>query len=95
MVLNEVTQGGAYQDVIMIGHSGGGWTTTLAAAIDPRIRLSFPVAGSLPLYLQEGPCGITADYEQVVPSLYRDRASYLDLYVLGSVGAGRRQVQSW
>ena len=32
----------------MIGLSGGGWTTTVAAAIDPRVGLSIPVAGSLP-----------------------------------------------
>jgi hypothetical protein len=37
-----------YQRIIMGGLSGGGWTTTVAAAIDPRIGLSFPVAGSVP-----------------------------------------------
>ena len=41
-----------YQDFSMIGLSGGGWTTVVYAAIDPRIKLSFPVAGSLPLYLR-------------------------------------------
>ena len=41
-----------YQDFSMIGLSGGGWTTVVSAAIDPRIKLSFPVAGSLPLYLR-------------------------------------------
>ena len=29
----------------MIGLSGGGWTTAVEAAIDPRIKLSIPVAG--------------------------------------------------
>jgi hypothetical protein len=32
----------------MLGLSGGGWSTTLAAAVDPRIQLSFPTAGSVP-----------------------------------------------
>ena len=37
-----------YKNIVMAGLSGGGWTTTMMAAIDPRIGLSFPVAGSMP-----------------------------------------------
>lgn len=74
----------------MAGLSGGGWTTTVYAAIDPRIALSFPVAGTLPLYLRSG--GSVGDVEQTLPAFYRI-AGYPDLYVLGSAGAGRRQVQ--
>ena len=84
-------------DVSMIGLSGGGWTTTLSAAIDPRIRVSIPVAGSLPRYLREpgGPCttvGDRADFEQNHPPLYAI-ADYLDLYILGSHGPSRGQLQ--
>jgi len=32
----------------MAGLSGGGWLTAIAAALDPRITLSFAVAGSMP-----------------------------------------------
>jgi hypothetical protein len=74
----------------MAGLSGGGWTTTIYAALDPRITLSFPVAGTLPLYLRSG--GSVGDVEQTLPEFYRI-AGYPDLYVLGSFGAGRRQVQ--
>jgi len=74
----------------MAGLSGGGWTTTVYAALDPRIRLSFPVAGTLPLYLRFG--GSVGDVEQTLPEFYQI-AGYPDLYVLGSFGAGRRQVQ--
>jgi hypothetical protein len=79
-----------YKDISMIGLSGGGWTTTVCAAIDPRIRLSIPVAGSLPLYL----CwGISrGDIEENLDSFYRI-AGYPDLYVLGAYGAGRSQIQ--
>ena len=35
-----------YKEVHMAGLSGGGWTTTLYAAVDPSIRYSFPVAGA-------------------------------------------------
>jgi hypothetical protein len=37
-----------YSEIYMAGLSGGGWSTTFAAAIDKRIDASFPIAGSLP-----------------------------------------------
>ncbi|MEA3064109.1 MAG: hypothetical protein QOJ27_544 [Sphingomonadales bacterium] len=76
--------------VAMVGLSGGGWTTVVAAAIDPRIALSFPVAGSIPPDIAQG--GAWADFEQSDPALYA-RISYLDLYLLGAAGAGRGQLQ--
>lgn len=51
-----------YKRVVMTGLSGGGWTTTLLAAIDPRIALSAPVAGSLPCDFQH----TSWDFEQCV-----------------------------
>ncbi len=41
-----------YGDSHMIGLSGGGWTTVLAAAVDPRIIKSVSVSGSLPYDLR-------------------------------------------
>ena len=83
-----------YGDINMVGISGGGWTTHLCAALDTRIKLSFPVAGSLPLYLRSGPCpnGSKGDAEQCWPALYERIASWLDIYILGSYGRGRGQV---
>lgn len=37
-----------YKRVVFAGLSGGGWTTALAAAIDPRIALSVAIAGNIP-----------------------------------------------
>ncbi len=74
----------------MVGLSGGGWTTTVYAAIDPTIRFSFPVAGTIPLYLRAG--GSVGDREQFDPPFYKI-AGYPDLYILGSQGIGRRQIQ--
>eukprot|EP00041_Stephanoeca_diplocostata_P014108 m.253331 g.253331 ORF g.253331 m.253331 type:complete len:425 (+) comp19583_c0_seq1:108-1382(+) len=37
-----------YEKLYMAGLSGGGWSTTFAAAIDKRITGSFPIAGSVP-----------------------------------------------
>jgi len=79
-----------YKTFHMIGLSGGGWTTTIYASIDPTIRCSFPVAGTIPLYLRSG--GSIGDREQFEPSFYR-LAGYPDLYVLGAAGQGRKQIQ--
>ena len=42
-----------YKHVVLFGLSGGGWSTTVAAAIDPRISLSIPIAGSVPKFPTE------------------------------------------
>ncbi len=79
-----------YADVSMVGLSGGGWTTTIYAAIDPRIRLSIAVAGTVPLYLRYE--GYNHDREQFLDSFYR-RAGYPDIYVMGAFGVRRKQIQ--
>lgn len=97
--LNYARQFG-YNSIFMTGVSGGGWTTTLYAAVDPRIIRSYPVAGSLPVHLRmDQKRSNTAqrsadwgDYEQTIPELYRI-ANYLDLYILGSYGQHRKQLQ--
>ena len=84
--LNKLRPG--YRKIHMAGLSGGGWTTTLYAALDPTIQMSFPIAGSIPLYLRTG--GSVGDWEQFLPSFYH-LAGYPDLYILGA--SGRKQVQ--
>ena len=56
-----------------------------AGAVDPTIRYSFPVAGSIPLYLRTG--GSVGDKEQYLEEFYRI-AGYPDLYVLGIIWPG-------
>ena len=80
----------SYRAFHIVGLSGGGWTATIYAAIDPTIQCSFPVAGTIPLYLRSG--GSIGDREQFVPSFYQ-LAGYPDLYVLGAQGRDRKQVQ--
>jgi hypothetical protein len=82
-----------FEDVTMIGLSGGGWTTTLYAAIDPRVTLSVPVAGSYPDYIRKGHNEDIGDWEQYYPALYKI-ANYLDLYILGATGKNRHQRQA-
>ena len=37
-----------YEEINMAGLSGGGWSTTVASAVDKSIKGSFPIAGSVP-----------------------------------------------
>ncbi len=92
IVLNYLEKNFDYSSVSMVGISGGGWTTTLAAAIDTRIEKSFPVAGSYPIYLRSNSQRDWGDYEQTVPEIYRT-VNYLELYILGSYGLHRKQLQ--
>jgi hypothetical protein len=87
-----------YADFNMVGLSGGGWTTTIVPAVDTRIKLSFPVAGSVPLYLRNEP--YNHDLEQYLGAFYGASTSgtagiagYVDLYLLASRGPGRHQIQ--
>lgn len=78
-----------YTEFDMVGLSGGGWTTTVYAAVDTRIRTSVQVAGSEPLEMWNNN---SDGAEQTTPALY-NVAAYRDLYTLGAAGAGRRQIQ--
>lgn len=85
-----------FNRTIMIGLSGGGWTTTQYAAMDTRIAISFPVAGSLPVYVRmrelDNLSTFYGDYEQSIPEIL-DVANYLELYIMASHGKGRSQFQ--
>lgn len=88
VMLNELAAD--YDEVAMVGLSGGGWTTTLSAAIDPRIERSYPVAGTSPMAVRFARPDSWGDWEQSDPGLY-ELAGYEDLYVLGA--QNRRQLQ--
>jgi len=80
-----------YTDIFVTGLSGGGWTTILAAALDPRIDASYPVAGGLPLSLRfDQPKLNWGDWEENLPEFFQI-ASFEDLSILGA--AGRSQIQ--
>lgn len=96
-----------YKHVVMAGLSGGGWTTTLAAAIDPRIELSMPIAGSVPKFpsvlyprwvpeLPEGAgkgIGGGGDFEQSDARPMYAACGWACLYVLSSLEQGRHSLQ--
>lgn len=74
-----------YRSVSMTGLSGGGWTTVLYSALDPRIQSSYPVAGSYPIQLRTPESGPNSkgDYEQTGLPIYQT-ISYEDLYIMGA-----------
>jgi hypothetical protein len=84
-----------YTDVTMLGYSGGGWTTSLCAALDERINYSFPVAGSLPSWIRFLPPNdnnsSVGDFEQNIPEFFQ-HVDWTELYALGTT-SGRKQVQ--
>jgi len=80
-----------FDSYIMLGISGGGWTTTMYSAIDSRVLESYSIAGSVPTFLRSIP-GNEGDYEQKIPTLY-NITNYLDLYILSSFGDDRKHVE--
>ncbi|CAK9117028.1 unnamed protein product [Durusdinium trenchii] len=58
-----------FQEVHLAGLSGGAWTTSMVAAMDPRIRISVQVAGAMPYSMRFSTSlqatGDIGDYEQI------------------------------
>ncbi|WP_442482219.1 hypothetical protein [Aeoliella sp. SH292] len=92
------------EQISMMGLSGGGWTTSMMAAVDERIDLSIPVAGSSPLYVRNALGGGSdiGDAEQNYSPLFNENilpngsgggvATWLEIYALGGYGPGRQQI---
>lgn len=76
---------------VMIGLSGGGWTTTLYSALDKRITQSYAVAGTIPIPLRVEPSD-WGDAEQNYSSFY-DRFNFSTLYTLAAAGKNRLHYQ--
>jgi hypothetical protein len=93
--INYMLRNYSIRQVAMTGLSGGAWTTTLYAALDPRVQKSYPVAGTMPIYLRS--TYNVGDWEQTLADLYHT-SEYMDQYALGSYGttpggATRDQIQ--
>lgn len=107
VALNYALTAHTYSQVIATGWSGGGWTTMALAAIDTRIQLSYPVAGSIPCWINSGNreqdsvthavCfGSCNDYEAGngnAPYGIDAIATNQEKYILGAAPAPRRQIQ--
>lgn len=85
-----------YKDISLVGLSAGGWSVTLYAALDDRIKNTYQIAGTMPFFLRSAIPGQynghLGDFEQHYLPLLKT-ANYLELYILGSIGKDRRQIQ--
>lgn len=75
--------------IMLIGKSGGGWTSYMYGALDERIDYAVSVAGGMPMsqWTKVRPQIRRPDYEQVEPRIY-ESVPYEDLMVAaGSRGA--------
>ena len=85
----------------MVGFSGGGWQTTLSAALDPRITMSLPCTPPLPEEVVVG--RPRYDYEDcpqprckqrsTEPGWYLSVANWTELYILSALEPGRSSLQ--
>jgi hypothetical protein len=97
--IDEATKRHTYARIGMSGLSGGGWTTTFAGAVEPRIKYLYAVAGSMPfavdvppeLVLGRNVSSLRGDYEES-HFIFREVADYLDFYLLDVYGPGRRAI---
>jgi hypothetical protein len=72
-----------YARVGMSGLSGGGWTTVVVGALEPRISRLYSVAGSLPRYVLPPKDDDVRDWDQWSGNDVYRRVDNLDLYMMG------------
>jgi hypothetical protein len=84
-----VEQSGADPDIILVGRSGGGWTTYVYGAMDSRVDAAIQVAGGRPQSERldaDQPLEL-GDFEQTSPFLF-DRVTHEDAMIAaGSKGS--------
>ena len=88
--LNYVTAAYNIEHTAMMGISGGGWTTSMAAAIDTRIDAAYSVAGGYPVYIRDQIPGNDGDLEQRSEAFW-GKTSYIEMFILA--GESRRYTQ--
>lgn len=90
--MNHTRADGSYESVDMMGFSAGGWVTMVAAAVDLRIRRSYPVAGVYPLFLRSREEAKQSPRPEFYAPMIR-AANYLEMFVLAALGRDRAQIQ--
>ena len=91
VTLNYIEKNYDYQYIHMMGISGGGWTTIVYSALDPRISHSYPIAGAFPFYMRHTVSDL-GDYEQTLIDFY-EIVSYEELFVMDGYGENRKSIQ--
>ena len=87
--INYATEVLGYQQIVMMGLSGGGWTTTMMGALDTRIGVSIPIAGSVPCDFAH----TSWDFEQLCDQPWFQTVNYTNIYVLAANEPNRASIQ--
>ena len=82
-LIKKIINSSNYNEVVMIGISGGGWYATMLAAIMPEIDKSISFAGTIPLLLTNFRDN-RGDWEQIDSEIY-NHLDYWHLYKLSTL----------
>ena len=87
VTLNQIDVDYSFDMYNMIGKNEGGWTTVVVSALDDRIKQSYAIGGTFPLWMSSNSNDF-GGYEHNLPSFYQI-ANYLELYIMSAYGNER------
>ncbi len=87
ITLNQIDVDYSFDSYDMVGKNEGGWSTIVISALDDRIKNSYAVASSFPLWMSPIEKNF-GGYEHHLPSFYQI-ANYLELYMMSAYGNER------
>jgi hypothetical protein len=87
ITLNQIDIDYSFDSYNMIGKNEGGWSTIVISAIDDRIKNSYAISSSFPLWMSPNQKNF-GGYEHHLPTFYQI-ANYLELYSMSAFGDGR------
>ena len=82
-LIKKIINNNLYDEVIMVGFSGGGWYTTLISSLITEIDKSYSFAGTVPLLFRLFDTNY-GDWEQIDSSIY-EIVDYNSFYVLSTM----------
>ena len=88
-LIKKILSDSAYEEIYMIGISGGSWYTTFLSSIIPEITSSYGFAGTLPLILRSFKNN-KGDFEYAESKIY-EKVDYWDLYLLSTIDKFNKQ----
>ncbi|MGE5475433.1 MAG: hypothetical protein ACM3Q1_02160 [Bacteroidales bacterium] len=89
--LNHALDERSYERIGATGFSGGGWAVQIFAALEPRVQVTYSVAGSSPTGVHAAKPEWGSPEQRA--GLFYEIANYSELYVMAADRAGRRHVQ--
>ena len=82
-LIKKIINNNLYDEVIMVGISGGGWYTTLISSLITKIDKSYSFAGTVPFLFRLFDTNY-GDWEQIDSSIYAI-VDYNSFYVLSTM----------